>query len=69
MKQMTCAQMGGPCNAMIKGNSAEEIAKNGGKHLKQAHPDIAAQMEKMSPDENAKWMADFKTKFDAAPAM
>ncbi len=71
MKQMTCAQMGGPatCNFVVTGNTAEEMAKNGGAHVMEAHPDIAEQMKNMTPEENAKWMADFQPKFDAAPEM
>lgn len=71
MKQMTCAQMGGPatCNYVITGNTAEEMAKNGSDHVMATHPDIAEQMKNMTPEANAKWMADFKMKFDAAPEM
>lgn len=69
MKQMTCAQMGGPatCNFMISGDTAEEMAKHGGEHVMKAHPDMAEDMKKMTPEENAKWMAEFQPKFDAAP--
>jgi len=71
MKQMTCAQMGGPatCNTMISGNTAEEMVKNGMDHINQAHPEMAADIKKMTPEETTKWMADFQKKFDAAPAM
>jgi predicted small metal-binding protein len=71
MKQMTCAQMGGPatCNLMISGNTAEEMVKNGMDHITQAHPDLAEQIKKMTPEETTQWMADFKVKFDAAPEM
>ncbi len=71
MKQMTCAQMGGPaeCNFVVTGETAEEMAKNGGEHVMQSHPDIAEQMKNMTPEQNAQWMADFQPKFDAAPEM
>lgn len=69
MKKMTCTQLGGPCSAVIEGETAEEMAKNGGEHAMKNHPDIAEQMKNMSPEENAKWMADFEKKFDATPAM
>jgi len=71
MKQMTCAQMGGPatCNAMIQGNTAEEMVQKGMKHIEQAHPEMAMDIKKMKPEETTKWMDDFKTKFDAAPSM
>lgn len=71
MKQMTCAQMGGPadCNFMISGNTPDEMVKKGTIHVKQAHPDMARDMEKMSKADGNKWMADFRKKFDAAPGM
>ncbi len=69
MKQMTCAQMGGPCNTIITGNTAEEMAKNGGKHLMEDHPEMAERMKNMPKEESDKWMADFQKKFDATPEM
>lgn len=71
MKQMTCAQMGGPadCTTIISGNTAEEMVKNGMVHITQAHPQMAADIKKMTPEETTSWMADFQKKFDAAPAM
>lgn len=71
MKQMTCAQMGGPatCDFVVTGNTAEEMAANGTAHVMESHPDIAAQMEAMSPEDKANWMTDFQAKFDIAPDM
>jgi len=71
MKQMTCAQMGGPatCTTVISGNTAEEMAMNGMKHIEEAHPDMATDIKAMSKEDTDKWMADFQKKFDAAPAM
>ena len=71
MKQMTCAQMGGPatCNTMISGNTAEEMVANGMKHLTEAHPEMEADMKAMSPEATTKWRADFQAKWDAAPEM
>ncbi len=69
MKQLTCAQMGGPCDAPIMGNDMNEMAENGMKHLQEVHPEMAADMAKMSPEDNAKWMADMQPKFDTAPTM
>jgi predicted small metal-binding protein len=68
MKQMTCAQMGGPkdCDHMIMGNTPEEMVNNGTEHVKKAHPEMAKDMEKMTPEETKKWMDDFKIKFNAA---
>lgn len=71
MKQMTCAAMGGPadCMTMISGNTAEDMAKNGMTHINQAHPQMAADIKKMTPEETTKWMTDFQPKFDALPEM
>ena len=71
MKQMTCAQMGGPatCSVMLTGNTADEMVQNGMAHVMQAHPDMAADIKKMTPEETTTWMAEFQTKFDALPEM
>ena len=34
MKTMTCRQMGGPCDAPFRGNTADEVIKLDDKHLK-----------------------------------
>ncbi len=69
MKQITCPAMGGPatCTTVLKGNTAEEMLADGTKHVTEAHPEIAAAMAKMSPEDMAKWMAEFHGKFDALP--
>lgn len=70
---MTCKQMGGACDAVIKGNTAEEMVDNGGKHLMQsADPgDVNARkmMEDMQTDPVAQkqWMEDFQRKFAELP--
>jgi hypothetical protein len=73
MKQITSAQMGGPCDAVVTGNTANKMAKNGGAHLismtDDAHMPVQAMMQGMSDDDSKKWMAGFQTKFDAAPEM
>lgn len=68
---MTCAQMGGPadCDVMITGNDMAEMGKNGMAHVEAAHPELAAKLKAMSPEDTAKWMADTQPKFDAAPDM
>ena len=69
MKQMTCPAAGGPadCTDVLHGNTVEEMAADGMKHVAAAHPEMAADIQKMSPEETAKWMAGFKAKFDALP--
>jgi hypothetical protein len=71
MKQMTCPAAGGPatCTAVLSGNTAEEMVANGMKHVEEAHPEMAADIKKMSPEDTAKWMAEFHTKFDALPEL
>lgn len=71
MKQITCAAMGGPadCTTMIAGNTPEEMVQNGMKHIEESHPEMAADVKKMTPEATTKWMDDFKTKFDALPEM
>lgn len=75
MKQMTCAQMGGPatCSFAISGNTAEEMAKNGGDHLMtttdEDHKEAREMMKNSTPEAQAKWMDEFKAKFDAAPTV
>jgi hypothetical protein len=71
MKQMTCPAAGGPatCTGVLKGNTADEMVANGMKHVTAAHPDMAADIKKMSKEDMAKWMADFQKKFDALPEL
>lgn len=63
---MTCAQMGGPCEAKITGNTPEEMMMNGMKHLEQNHADMAAKVKATPKDDpmmtewNKKFMKDWK---------
>ena len=65
MKTMTCAQMGGPCEAKITGNTPEEMMQNGMTHLESAHPDMAADVKASPKDSpmmtawNEKFMKDW----------
>jgi len=71
MKQITCAQMGGPatCSTVFQGNTPEEIVQNAMKHVEEAHPDMAASIKAMTPEETSKWMEDFHKTFEALPTM
>lgn len=71
MKQMTCAQMGGPatCEHVVTGSNAVEMVNNGMSHVTQTHPEMAEQIGKMTPEETTKWMADFTLKFNAKEEM
>ena len=69
MKQITCEAMGGPagCTTVITGNTPEEMVETGMKHMHEAHPELAAKImsgTKEQDADNAKWMDDFKAKFD-----
>lgn len=64
---MTCAQMGGSCDFEMSANTVEEMVAEDNKHVQAAHPDIVEAMSKMSQEENDKWMADFKAKWEATP--
>jgi hypothetical protein len=72
MKQMTCAQIGGPatCSTVLSGNTAEEmITKDGMPHVMSEHPEMAEDIKKMSAEETTQWMENFQKQFDAAPAV
>ncbi len=66
MKTMTCAQLGGPCEARITGDTPEEIMKNGMNHLEKNHSEIAERIKEMSPTNpemvewNKKFMKDWQ---------
>ena len=69
MKTMTCAQMGGECDANITGNTPDEMMMNGMKHLEEAHPKMAADVKAASPTDPmmVAWNEKFKKDFEAAP--
>ena len=71
MKQITCSAMGGPatCTTVFTDSTAEGIVATAMKHVTEAHPEMAADIAKMTPEATAKWMAEFHTKFDALPEM
>jgi len=63
MKTMTCAQMGGPCETKIMGNTPDEMMANGMKHLESMHPKMAADV-KAAPKDDPK-MVEWGKKFQA----
>ena len=73
MKQFTCREMGGPCDVVIEGNTAEEIAQKGAEHIMNAedeiHEEMKQQMNASNPEEKEKWMEDFRMKFDQKEEM
>lgn len=69
MKTLTCAQMGGDCEATITGNTPEEMMANGMMHLESAHPEMAADV-KAAPSDSPmmmEWNKKFQEDFANAP--
>lgn len=64
--KVACNKVGGPmeCKYIAKGDSPEELAKMLGEHANKYHPEIKKQMEKMTEEENKKWMETMKTKIE-----
>ena len=71
MKVMTCAQMGGMCDAKITGSTPDEMMANGMQHLEETHPDMAASVKAMPETDPMMiaWSEKFKKDFEAAPEM
>ncbi|MDR3572152.1 MAG: DUF1059 domain-containing protein [Candidatus Pacebacteria bacterium] len=61
MKTMTCAQMGGPCEEKLSGNTPEELMGNAMHHLEAAHPQMAADVKATPAD--APMMVEWNKKF------
>jgi predicted small metal-binding protein len=75
MKKLKCSDVGGPCDADIKGSTPEEIMMAAGKHLEDtkddAHQEMLAHVSKitMEDQEGIDWDKDVRAKFAAAPDM
>lgn len=73
MKTMTCKQMGGPCDAPIQGETAEEMLNNCREHVHsmddEGHKKVVVQMEEIqkNPEEAKKWNDEFISKFNELP--
>lgn len=67
MKEMTCRQMGGSCDEVIKGKTPQEMIDNGMKHLEKAHPQMVADMKNMPKEEGDKWNKEFMDKWASTP--
>lgn len=69
MKTVTCKQIGGMCDEEVSGNTPEELIGAGMAHLKVAHPEMAADIEKMPKDDPmmVKWSEDFMKTWEATP--
>lgn len=71
MKQVACAQMGGPatCTFTVTAETSEDAVNKMMEHVKTTHPDLAADIQKMSAEETTKWMENFRKDFAAMPEM
>lgn len=76
MKTMTCKQMGGPCETMFHGNTADEVIKAEDKHLKEmvangdeTHRSALKMMQGRwkNPISGIKWYMNTKKSFAALP--
>ena len=69
MKTMTCADLGGPCEEKISGNTPDEMMANGMAHLEEAHPEMAADVKGTPPDDPtmAEWNRKFKERWANTP--
>lgn len=64
MKAVTCKEMGGTCDMEFTGETMEEVAGMGGKHLMstsdEAHKPMREMMMNSKKEDQAKWFSDFK---------
>lgn len=78
MKTMSCKQLYGPCDALIKGVTAEEMIENSQKHGMEMvangdkmHIEAMEAMKKqhmnMKPEDVKQWMDKFQNEFAAVP--
>jgi hypothetical protein len=76
MKTMTCKQMGGPCDAKLSGNTADEVIKLDDKHLREMvangdtnHQEALDQMNGRwkNPISGMKWYLKMKSDFAKLP--
>ncbi|MEX1064307.1 MAG: DUF1059 domain-containing protein [Candidatus Paceibacterota bacterium] len=71
MKKFTCQEMGGTCEAVMEGETAEEVSQKGQAHVDEmaaqgdeSHKALKEGMDAQGEEGKAKWMEEFKAKFD-----
>lgn len=74
MKKTTCRAMAGACEFEITGETAEEMIEKSKAHGMDAmikgdpaHLEAMEKMKKMSPEDQQKFMEDFKNSFESLP--
>lgn len=59
MTQITCKQLGGPCDEVLEGNTPKEIFTRVFMHIKESgdkkHQDLFKEMENMTDEDCKKW--------------
>ena len=55
MRTMTCSQLGGPCNAALSGETADDVIKAQDRHLRQAVRAGDATHEPAHEEMKARW--------------
>lgn len=67
MKKLTCREIGGTCDAVIEGETSEEMLNKAHKHVQEAmddgHKEIVKQMESMTDEEIQEWKKGFEEKY------
>lgn len=73
MKQLTCRDLGGPCDKIITGDTFEEMGKNCHVHVLEmiakgdhSHQDSVNAMKNASPETQSTMMNTFQSKFEQA---
>jgi polyhydroxyalkanoate synthesis regulator phasin len=72
MKKTTCRDLRGACDAVILGETAEEMAENSKQHVMEMvqsgdedHKAAVDSMMKLSQEEQEKWFQDFRNRFNS----
>lgn len=53
-----CSDVGGKCDEVISGANKAELMTNLKKHVDEAHPEMAAEIDAMSPEQMEAWDKD-----------
>ena len=69
MKTLTCKQLGGLCTTKITASTREEMQTKGMMHLKDAHPEMAETISKLSTvhPKMISWRKEFKKTWEETP--
>ncbi len=69
MKTLTCAQMGGMCDAPITAGSKDEMMTKGMEHLEAVHPEMAATVKEMPKEDPSMvaWEEKFNKEWEETP--